>query len=189
MEKKNIRVLLADDHKIFRDGLNSMFDQMEGISIIDVASHGAEVLSKVEHQNPDILLLDLSMPVMGGLEVLQKMQKMAIKPEVLILSMHSEIEYIREALSLGARGYVSKEDTDKEELAEAIKTIYQKEEYYGKSIRRKMQQFLVNGTNGSSEISDATPAGQNDIHYCRQFKFHYGRLQFDVRDRRNRGRH
>lgn len=158
MEKKAIRVLLADDHKIFRDGLNSMFDQMEEISIIAVASNGTEVLAKVKTLAPDVLLLDLSMPIMGGLEVLKALQNTDPKPEVLILSMHSEIEYIREALSSGANGYVSKEDTDKEELAEAIRTVHRKEEYFSKSIRKEMQYYLVNGLNDAAAPISQSPA-------------------------------
>jgi DNA-binding NarL/FixJ family response regulator len=85
------------------------------------------------------------MPEMGGLEFLKEVRHRKPFPAILILSMHSDIEFITEAIASGARGYVSKGDTDKEELREAIRAVHNGEEYYGKSIRHMMQQQFIAG--------------------------------------------
>lgn len=142
-----IRVLLVDDHRIFRDGIVSMFSNSSEVSIVGLASNGQEALERLAELKPDVIILDLSMPGTSGLDLLKLLQESAARPEVLILSMHSDIAFVTEALSSGAQGYVCKEDTDKEELMEAIKTISKGEAYFGKSIRNLMQQQFVAGAN------------------------------------------
>ncbi len=147
---EKIRVLLVDDHRIFRDGVVSMFERSEDIIVAGLASNGKEALAEMEELKPDVVVLDLSMQEMGGLEFLRILKAIPDKPEILILSMHSDLEFVTEALSLGARGYVCKEDTDMAELEKAIRKVYQKREYFGKTIHNLMQQRFLSHIKSSS---------------------------------------
>lgn len=152
-----IRVLLVDDHRIFRDGIVSMFSQSQEVEITGLASNGTEAVAKNEQLKPDVIILDLSMPGAGGLEFLKLVRQTGKLPHVLILSMHSDIAFVTEALANGAKGYVCKEETDKEELLEAIKTIAGGEEYFGKSVRDLMQKQFIIGVAGRSEAGIGEP--------------------------------
>jgi len=152
-----IRVLLVDDHRIFRDGIVSMFSQSQEVEIAGLASNGSEAIAKNEQLKPDLIILDLSMPGTGGLEFMKLVRQSGNLPHVLILSMHSDIAFVTEALANGAKGYVCKEETDKEELLEAIKTIARGEEYFGKSIRALMQKQFMAGVANKPEDANREP--------------------------------
>lgn len=157
MKSDIINVLLVDDHRIFRDGIVSMFDGSEDIEITGLASSGDEALKMILKINPDVMILDLSMPGKGGLEVLKNIQKLDQKPEVLVLSMHSDIEFVKETVSAGARGYVCKEDTNKEELINAIKAVFAKQTYFGSTVKKFMQQQFVDNIAGDANKNNISP--------------------------------
>jgi two-component system response regulator NreC len=117
-----VRVLLADDHGIVRRGLRSLLETDPAISVIAEASDGLEALRLCEEQAPDMLIVDIAMPKMNGIEVAARTQKLERPPAVIILSMHSDESYITRALAAGARAYLLKDATD-EDLLPAVRSV------------------------------------------------------------------
>ena len=113
-KKEPLRILLADDHRVLRKGLSLLLSSEEDFSVVAEASDGEEALEKAAKTPVDIALLDLSMPRMGGLECLRRLKAMQPAVRVLILTMHSERQYVCECLRAGANGYLCKDTLDAE---------------------------------------------------------------------------
>ena len=116
-----MRVLLADDHGIVRRGLRGLLEA-EGITIVGEAADGLEAVRLCEEQHPDLLILDIGMPKLSGIEVAARAQKMNPPPGVIILSVHGDESYIMRALAAGARAYLLKSATD-EDLIPAVRAV------------------------------------------------------------------
>lgn len=117
-----MKVLLADDHPVVRHGLHSLLDADEGFRVVGEASDGLETVEKVLKLKPEILVLDISMPELNGLDVTRRLRREAPDVKVIILTMHFAEEVARECLRAGARGYVLKSDAD-EDLLEAVRAV------------------------------------------------------------------
>jgi len=155
---ERISVLIVDDHRIFRDGIASMFHDTDGITIAGLASNGVEALGMIPSFRPDVVILDLSMPLMGGLELLRKIRNADMaSPRILILSMHTDPVYVMEALDAGAHGYVCKESTSREELLEAIRTLVQGESYLGVPVRQILQRHAAEKMAKATEKEEKQP--------------------------------
>jgi two-component system response regulator NreC len=131
------RILLADDHAVLRAGLRLLLSSQEGLEIVGEASTGVETLSLARDLQPDLILLDLSMPGMGGLEALPALRRLAPKSRILILTMHDDPQYLRRALSSGAVGYVLKKAADVE-LLSAVWAVLRGEVYVHSSMTRSL---------------------------------------------------
>lgn len=116
-----MRVLLADDHGIVRRGLKSLVEEA-GLSVVAEAADGLEAIRLTEQLRPDLLILDIGMPRLSGIEVAARSQKLDRPPGVIILSMHADESYIIRALAAGARAYLLKEATD-EDLLPALRAV------------------------------------------------------------------
>lgn len=136
---ENIKVVLADDHLVVRSGIKNLLENEGDIEVIGEASNGEEALRVLEKLHPDILIIDIRMPVMNGLEATRKLTENSPSSKVLILSMHDDEDYILQSVESGASGYLLK-DTSKEEFLKAIKTIHQGGKYFSGDI----SQVLVN---------------------------------------------
>lgn len=121
MKINELKVILADDHAILRTGLRLLLEA-DGIQIVGEAGNGQDVLHLVDTVAADILILDLSMPDIGGIEVLKRIKEKNYPIHVLVLTMHNEEQYVKAAMMNGASGYVEKSAFDKE-LLNAIKTV------------------------------------------------------------------
>ena len=117
-----MRVLLADDHAIVRRGLRSLIETQPDIEVVGEAADGLEALRLCEEQHPDAIILDVAMPKMNGIEVAERVQKLAPAPSVIVLSMHADESYIIRALAAGARAYLLKDATD-EDLIPALRAV------------------------------------------------------------------
>jgi DNA-binding NarL/FixJ family response regulator len=117
-----IRIVLADDHAVLRAGLRLLIDAQPDMSCVGEAGDGLETLARVEALQPDLVLLDLSMPHLGGLVALPEIRRRAPRARVLVLTMHADEEYLRQALQAGAAGYVPKQAAD-QELLSAIRAV------------------------------------------------------------------
>ncbi len=125
----SIKVMLADDHILLREGIKKLLEVDGSIEVIEQASDGFECLDKLQNVTPDILLLDINMPKMNGIEVLEELKVKKNPLKVLVLTVHSEVEYLVKAVDIGANGYILK-DSGSAELKLAIETIVKEDENY-----------------------------------------------------------
>jgi DNA-binding NarL/FixJ family response regulator len=128
-----IRVLVADDHHIVRQGLRHILDREPGMRFAGEAASASEVMARARERNWDVLVLDIGLPDRSGLEVLKEIKEMYPEAPVVILSMHTERQYVRQALSEGASGYVAKEGAA-EEVVEAIRMAVDGEVYLSPTL-------------------------------------------------------
>jgi two-component system, NarL family, invasion response regulator UvrY len=142
-----IKVIIADDHPIVRAGLKQIITQEHDISVAGEAGNGAELLARVRRQDYDVILLDLSMPGMDGLDVLKqiKIEKPAIP--VIILTIHPESQYALRILKAGASGYLTKESAS-DELIKAIRRVHGKGKFITPSLAEKIA-FALDDDSGS----------------------------------------
>lgn len=132
-----IKLLIADDHAIFREGLKHILTECPGVDVAAEAKNGQEVLEKIRSNKYDIVLLDISMPGMSGLEVLKQLKIEKPKLPVLVLSMHPEEQYAIRALRAGASGYLTKESAP-DELITAVRKISQGRKYITSSLAERL---------------------------------------------------
>ena len=137
-----IRVLIADDHKMVREGLRRILEFDGEIQVIDEADNGEECIKKIRSSKPDIVLLDINMPVMNGIEALQKIRKKKLKTKVIILTVHNEIEYLLRAVDIGIDGYVLK-DSDAHELIRAVTSVYEGDKFIQPSLIPLLNSKLI----------------------------------------------
>jgi len=127
-----VRVLLADDHGIVRRGLRSLLEEA-GLSVVAEAADGLEAVRLIEAHRPDLLIVDIGMPKLSGIDVAARSQKLDRPPTVIILSMHSDESYILRALAAGARAYLLKDATD-EDLLPAIRTVASGKPFFSPTV-------------------------------------------------------
>lgn len=137
-----IRVLIADDHKMVREGLRRILEFDGEIQVIDEADNGEECIKKIRSSKPDIVLLDINMPVMNGIEALQEIRKKKLKTKVIILTVHNEIEYLLGAVDIGIDGYVLK-DSDAHELIRAVTSVYEGDKFIQPSLIPLLNSKLI----------------------------------------------
>ena len=128
-----IRVMIADDHSMIREGLKQLLELEEEFQVVEEACDGVDCLDKLEKTIPDILLLDINMPHMNGLEVLQKIKERRMKVKVLVLTFHNEVEYLLKAVDIGINGYLLK-NSESAELKKAILSVVNGEDYIQPSL-------------------------------------------------------
>ena len=137
-----MKILICDDHKIVRDGLRQILRQLPGVSSIEEAANGTDLLNQLKTVACDILLLDISLPDRNGLEVLQLVKSRWPDINVLMLSMHPQEQYAKRALSLGASGYLTK-DTASDELLLAVQRISAGGKYISQSLAENLAVHLA----------------------------------------------
>lgn len=128
-----IKIILADDHTIVRNGIRSLLEGLSDVEIVGEAQNGAEAITKVKELNPDVLMIDIAMPVMTGIEATAQVSKRHKTTKCLMLSMHNNEDYILKSVEAGAYGYLLK-DTTREEMLRAIRTVASGEKYYSPSV-------------------------------------------------------
>jgi two-component system nitrate/nitrite response regulator NarL len=144
-KKEKIKILIADDHPVVRKGLHSCLARQDRLKVVGEASDGDMALSKTRELVPDVVLMDISMPKMNGLAVTEQLRKDVPNTKVLVLSMHSNREYIFRIIQAGAHGYVSKEASP-EELLRAIESVHSGEPFFSPEIAKAaLNQMISNG--------------------------------------------
>ena len=123
-----IRIVLADDHQILLDGLKRLIDAKGDMQVVATATDAASAIDATREHRPDVLVLDISMPGGGGLEVARRIREMELPTKIVVLTMYAEDRYVMEAVRLGAAGYVLKRSADSE-LTEAIRAVAAGEAY------------------------------------------------------------
>jgi len=129
-----IRILLVDDHPIVRQGLKTLLEGRAGWEVIGEASDGAEALEKAKELNPDVMVLDVTMPRMNGLEACRVLRRQAPQLEILFVTQHDSPQMMREAIDAGARGYVVKSNAARDLLA-AVEAVSQHRGFTALNVR------------------------------------------------------
>lgn len=145
---KPLRLVLADDHALVRAGIRALVEKLPGVEVVGEAGDGAEALELVKARQPDLLLLDIAMPRLNGLETAERLAHELPSLKVLILSMHADQEYVIRALRAGARGYLLK-DSATTDLGAAIEAVARGETYLSPAIPRTViDRYLARVTPG-----------------------------------------
>lgn len=142
MSARAIRLFLADDHTIVRQGLAKLLDAEPDIEVIGEAENGREAVKKVEALQPEVVIMDISMPLLNGIEATRHIKKVAPQTRIIILSMHAHDRYISELLRLGASGYLLKDATG-QDIIQAIHAVMQGGTYLSPSISRRVVEDYV----------------------------------------------
>ena len=138
-----IRILLVDDHPIIRQGLKSHLSSHDGVQVVGEAATGKDAIAKARELSPDIIIMDISLPDISGLEATRKLQSIVPNAKVLILTMHEDRNYIVEAVRAGARGYVLK-DASPEDLITAIESVNSGGAYFHSSVSEILLDLCAN---------------------------------------------
>jgi DNA-binding NarL/FixJ family response regulator len=139
---KKIRIVLADDHDLVRKGVAALLSLFDDFEVVGQATNGEEAVAKVKELSPDVVVLDLEMPKMSGVEAAGIIRSQFPLTKILILSGFENEKYVKQILKSGAGGYVIK-TVDKNELAEAIRTVYEGKRFFSPSISRIMVEGLL----------------------------------------------
>lgn len=152
---ETIRVMIADDHSLIREGLKQLLEFDGSIEVVGEASNGIECLEKLMEYNPEVLLLDINMPEKNGIEVLRQMKEKNLQIKVLILTVHNEMDYLVQAVDIGVDGYILK-DSESSELKKAIRAVKEGENYIQPSLIPALNNQLLNRDTDKDRISSLT---------------------------------
>ena len=150
-----IKLLIADDHSMIREGLRQLLELDENIKVISEAADGVETIEKLQEYNVDVLLLDINMPNMNGLETLKNIKLNNIDVKVLILTIHNEVDYLIKAVEIGCDGYVLK-DSDSNLLRKAIYTVYKGDTFIQPSLTPVLNAGLASKVDVDEKLNELT---------------------------------
>ncbi len=158
---RKIKLLLVDDHPIVLEGIKSRLSAQDDLEVVGEAADGQEALRKAKELRPDLVLMDISMPNMTGLEAVTLLRKRVPDSKIVILTMHDNREYIARIIRLGARGYLLK-DTSPAELIRAIKLIHAGEVFFSPAVSRVLLDELADGKKGKSPSAKAAELSERE---------------------------
>jgi two-component system nitrate/nitrite response regulator NarL len=155
---RRVKLLLVDDHALVREGIRSSLIRYPFIAVVGEAANGKEAVRKCKELRPDIVLMDLNMPEMSGLEATPLIRKNCPKTKIIVLTVHDTKEYVFQLLRSGAHGYVTK-DTSPEELVRAIESVARGDSFFSPSVSRILHDF-VQSTNEAAEPNEEPISGR-----------------------------
>lgn len=148
-------IILVDDHSLVRDGIRALLESESDLDVIGEGADGLEAISLVKEKKPDILIVDIRMPNMTGIEAVEKLSASSPDVKCIILSMHDSEEYILQSVAAGAKGYLLK-DTGKAEFIKAIHTVQEGGKYYSGDISNVLVNNLLHPSSKTPEFSKKT---------------------------------
>jgi DNA-binding NarL/FixJ family response regulator len=137
-----LRVLLADDHGIVRRGMRTLLESEPDVTVVGEAADGLEALRLCDEHRPDLLILDIGMPRLNGIEVAARASKLQPPPRVIMLSMHADESYVLRALDAGAQAYLLKDDTE-EDLVPALRAVSRGKRFFSPAISQVLAEDYV----------------------------------------------
>ena len=154
----SIRILIADDHGVLRAGLRALLSAEPELEVVDEASNGNEALSLAGKLQPDLILLDISMPDLGGIEVTRRLKEMLPDVRVLILTVHEDEGLLQEAIQAGASGYIVKRAVESE-LVDAIRAVWRGDLYIHPAMTRALLKEMSSSptSNNDAPVESLTP--------------------------------
>ena len=150
-----VKVMITDDHSLIREGLKQLLELEGDFQVIAEACDGIDCMEKLKEQIPDVLLLDINMPRMNGLEVLQKIKDEKIDVKILVLTVHNEVEYLLKAVDIGINGYLLK-DSESSELKKAILSVVDGEDYIQPSLIPVLNAKMIDRDMDNEKIEKLT---------------------------------
>jgi len=141
---KLITVHIADDHQILIDGVKAVLNIESGIEVIGYSLNGNEVIEWYTENESDVLILDINMPLLDGIEVLKKLKQLKKRPEIIVLSSYDDVKLVKEVLQMGAKGFVPKKSAG-EHIVNAVYKVAEGNQYFTDDVKEKMMQTLLNG--------------------------------------------
>jgi DNA-binding NarL/FixJ family response regulator len=156
------RVLIADDHPLFRQGIRSLIEQDSGIAVVGEAGDGFELLEMIKRVQADLVIMDIAMPRIQGLDATQELKKISPGTRVLILTMHNSRQYLYHAMSVGADGYLLKEDAH-DDLVTAIRTIQKGKFYISPLVADQVTDLLVQKSRGAELDQDPLSPREREV--------------------------
>ncbi|WP_218080384.1 response regulator transcription factor [Anthocerotibacter panamensis] len=150
----NIKVLIADDHTLFRSGLQIMLQSVNDITLVAEASNGEEALKLFQEHNPDVVLLDISMPKIDGIEVTRTIKAARPEAKILILTMHDQEEFLFKIMGVGADGYLLK-NAERQELLEGIRAVAQGRKVFSAPVFKMMAEKYIQGAQQTEKVPKA----------------------------------
>jgi DNA-binding NarL/FixJ family response regulator len=157
-----VRVLLADDHALVRAGIRALLEGLEGVTVVAEAGNGSDVLALARKHCPDVVLLDISMPGLGGLEASAQLKQDLPEVRVVMLSMHANEEYVLQALRAGAAGYMLK-DSATAQLELALQAVMQGETYLSPPISKQMVEGYLQRVGAEQPAADNLTPRQRQV--------------------------
>ena len=148
-----INIIVVDDHKIMRDGIRSMLLGRNDIKIIGEAAHGYQLLESLKENDPDVIVLDIALPKMSGIEIAKILSKEYPRIKILVLTASTDEQTLKAAIKAGVPGFLSK-DTSKEEFIEAVRVVHFGQHYFGTNISNTIHQILTNSLNENTSKKD-----------------------------------
>jgi DNA-binding NarL/FixJ family response regulator len=143
---KNITLVIADDHTFFREGLSKVLEANNKIKVLAQATNGLELIDIAKQYNPDVLIVDIAMPLLDGIQAVKEITRLGIRSKVIALSMHTEDSIILQMLDAGAMGFLDK-NTSKEEMYEAIDSVFiHNSVYFPESTNAYIMELLRSST-------------------------------------------
>jgi two-component system response regulator NreC len=161
---EQIRILLSDDHNILRDGMRLLLERQPGFVVVGEASDGRETLDLAQNHQPDVVVMDIAMPNMNGIEATRRITEKHPRMGVVILSMHYDESYVIRSLKAGARAYLLK-DAMKSELISAIHAVAEGRSFFSPKISRILQEDYVQalGRKGADDSYELLTAREREI--------------------------
>jgi DNA-binding NarL/FixJ family response regulator len=154
MERR--QVILADDHQLLRQGLRMILNERDDLEVIEEVSDGLELIKTLNRKKPDIIILDISMPHLRGIETIPEIKRLRPEVRILVLTMHRDEEFLRQAIAAGADGYLLKEDAEKD-LFFAIDAILQGRIYVSRFLAEESRHDWAQIRRGKRVLSDNEP--------------------------------
>lgn len=162
-----IKILIADDHHLIAESLSMLLGTVEKFEIVGLVNNGWQALSFIENNKVDVVLADIHMPLLNGLQMALKLKETISSTYIIILTMSEEAHHIREALQAGVHGYVMK-SAERLELIKAIKTVFSGEKYFSEKIVKKLAEMEdVQSPNGKIRIKDIMSLTKREIEILR----------------------
>lgn len=157
-----MRVLVADDHTMVRESLVAVLHAQDDVEVVAQASDGLEAVEKACQTRPDVVVADLSMPRLSGLEVVRRLREAMPGTRVLVLTMHQEDEYVLQAVRAGAAGYLVK-DSAAAELVDAVRSLHAGRDYFGPQAARALAQQVHNPERGGADPYGQLTAREREV--------------------------
>ena len=158
-----IKVLITDDHALFRNGVKSSLSHYSDLEFIGEAENGLKLLEMLQSLHPDVILLDIQMPVMDGIVALPEVRKMLPGAKIIMLTMNDDVGMISKLMEIGANSYLTK-NSDSETIYEAIKTVHVKEYFFNEYTNKAMLSGLRNRRLGEAQTQDEAELSGKELH-------------------------